>query len=133
MPVKIYYGIKYNKHGEPPTIYGYIKFHSPKTEMRANDIIIDSISITYTEKPATMIRNFKRYLSDVWETGVSPSSNMDSLETDTPTEEEIDNFIKEQSNLFQTTRDRIIAQMKENDRLFEEEEKEWQKINKKAE
>jgi hypothetical protein len=101
--------------------------------MRANDIIIDSISITYTEKPATMIRNFKRYLSDVWETGVSPSSNMDSLETDTPTEEEIDNFIKEQSNLFQTKRDRIIAQMKENDRLFEEEEKEWQKINKKVE
>ena len=127
------YGIKYNKHGEPPTIYGYIQFHSPKNEMRANDIIIDSISITYTEKPATMIRNFKRYLSDVWETGVSPSSNMDSLETDTPTEEEIDNFIKEQSNLFQTKRDRIIAQMKENDRLFEEEEKEWQKINKKAE
>ena len=121
------YGIKYNKDGEPPTIYGYIQFHSPKTEMRANNIIIDSISIMYTEKPANMIRNFKRYLSDVWETGVSPCSQTHLIvEQSNPTQEEIDNFIHEQSNLFQIKRDRIIAQMKENVRLFEEEEKEWQ-------
>ena len=117
------YGIKYNKPGEKPTIYGYVQFHSPKTEMRSDDIL-DCISIAYTEKPANMIRNFKRYLNEVWETGILPYSKTDIVE-EPPTP--VVDFDKEQSKLFQPKYDRITAQMKETDRLFEEEEKEWQK------
>ena len=115
-------------------LYGFIQFHSPKTEMKAEEIIRYSTT-PYNGDTETLIRNFKQNLVNVWESGVPILSKkkrnsiepfiVTKKEKSQKSQKEFDSWI---NDIIRPKGEKIFANMKENVRLLEEEERQEKEI-----